>query len=362
MAIKFNGVHKSPGRPTLVGGPEGRKYIANKILNNLPVTGAGNYVSKPAQYNNYAIEQDCEYGMDGYGFTDSLNEKQPVEEQAQVSYEGQVYEKGSIWGEEQEYAYQERLRIAAECAAFENQGQEREFNQEQFSIREQYSNQEQAQVFQLTEEETEVVHTSVHQKTAQKKQTWEEGFSVQEILSLAASLENKQQVAAKEREQTLVDIEDADEYLIDDDCNYLNEETEEMLAQKDYSAQMESLALNNDLNTPNRKTTILRVPSQGVVRSSRGTVELLVHANGRTFKPRYNMCGLLIGVSISDGLELVSSRCARGWHMFDTSGNLVEKEKIHTVAFDKVGNLWYQTVSGKSVTYFVDGTTVTRVA
>ena len=344
MAIKFNGVHKSPGRPTLVGGPEGRKYIAGKILGNLPVTGAGHYVSRPAQYQsqNYAIEQDCQYGMDDYGFTDLLNDGEPVQEEQQVTYE-----EGSVWSEDKERAYQESLRIAAECAAFQDQ--------------EQYSNQEQAQIFQLTEEQTEVVQASIHQEVTpkQKKKTWDEGFSVQDVLSLAAMLE--QQKVSQEQKQVEINQE-ADEDLFDDDCNYLNEETEEMLAQQDYSAQMGSLALNNDLNTPNRKTTILRVPSQGVVRSSRGTVELLVHANGRTFKPRYNMCGLLIGVSISDGLELVLSHSARGWHMFDSNGNLIEKEKITTVAFDKHGNLWYHTISGKSVIYFVDGTTVTRVA
>ncbi len=103
------------------------------------------------------------------------------------------------------------------------------------------------------------------------------------------------------------------------------------------------------------KTAFFKLPKSGVVRSSRGTVELLVHKNGRTFRPNYNKVGILLRVDVSDGFALVRSTNGTSWQMLDKDGESIENERIHTVAFDKRGNLWYETVGGRKVVFHIDG-------
>ncbi len=109
-------------------------------------------------------------------------------------------------------------------------------------------------------------------------------------------------------------------------------------------------------NATSGKTAIFKMPSEGVVRSSRGTVELLVHKGGRMFRPHYNPVGILLRVDVSDGFALIKGQADKApWQMTDREGNPLDEDVIHTVAFDKKGNLWYETVTGKKTKFLVDG-------
>lgn len=109
-------------------------------------------------------------------------------------------------------------------------------------------------------------------------------------------------------------------------------------------------------NATSGKTSIFKMPSEGVVRSSRGTVELLVHKGGRMFRPHYNPVGILLRVDVSDGFALIKGPSDKApWQMTDREGNPLDEDVISTVAFDKKGNLWYETVAGKKTKFLVDG-------
>lgn len=291
MAIKFNGVHKVPGRPTLVGGAEGRKYVANKILNNIGDTNSRPYNSyqqsefKSESYMMIAREQEGEYGVDEAGLTnESLTEQMPEE------------------------------------------------------------------MLDETLEEPALEPVAESQPLVEKKSSLGEGFSIANVRR-----------AAQEQEANELNNNHQEQEVYED--YYDEEETaEEELVDEDFAPV--EIELNEQeiwSNASTKKTGILRLPTSGVVRSCRGTVELLVHANGRTFKPHYNKCGMLLAVMMSDGYQLVKSqRNHKKWFLKDFNGNVVEPEIITTVAFDKKGNLWYQTESNKRVTFNVDGTTATR--
>lgn len=109
-------------------------------------------------------------------------------------------------------------------------------------------------------------------------------------------------------------------------------------------------------NATSGKTSVFKMPTEGVVRSSRGTVELLVHKGGRMFRPHYNPVGILLRVDVSDGFALIKGQADKApWQMTDREGNPLDEDVINTVAFDKKGNLWYQTVTGKKTKFLVDG-------
>lgn len=109
-------------------------------------------------------------------------------------------------------------------------------------------------------------------------------------------------------------------------------------------------------NATSGKTSIFKMPTEGVVLSSRGTVELLVHKGGRMFRPHYNPVGILLRVDVSDGFSLIKGETDKApWRMTDRDGNPLDEDDIFTVAFDKKGNLWYQTVNGKKTRFLVDG-------
>ena len=109
-------------------------------------------------------------------------------------------------------------------------------------------------------------------------------------------------------------------------------------------------------NANSGKTSVFKMPKEGVVSSSRGTVELLVHKGGRMFRPHYNAVGILLRVDVSDGFSLIKGDTDKAhWLMTDRSGNPLDEEEIVGVAFDKKGNLWYETISGKKTKFLVAG-------
>jgi hypothetical protein len=109
-------------------------------------------------------------------------------------------------------------------------------------------------------------------------------------------------------------------------------------------------------NANSGKTAVFKMPKEGVVSSSRGTVELLVHKGGRMFRPHYNPVGILLRVDVSDGFSLIKGDTDKAhWLMTDRDGNPLDEEEIVSVAFDKKGNLWFETVSGKKTKFLVSG-------
>lgn len=109
-------------------------------------------------------------------------------------------------------------------------------------------------------------------------------------------------------------------------------------------------------NANSGKTAVFKMPKEGVVSSSRGTVELLVHKGGRMFRPHYNPVGILLRVDVSDGFSLIKGDTDKAhWLMTDREGNPLDEEEIVSVAFDKKGNLWYETISGKKTKFLVSG-------
>ncbi len=109
-------------------------------------------------------------------------------------------------------------------------------------------------------------------------------------------------------------------------------------------------------NAEKKKTAIFKLPQTGIVTSSRGTVELLVHKGGRLFRPHYNPVGILLRVDVSDGFSFVrEEKDLTHWEMTDHSGNPLDEDSIQNVAFDKKGNLWYETAAGRKTKFLVDG-------
>lgn len=73
------------------------------------------------------------------------------------------------------------------------------------------------------------------------------------------------------------------------------------------------------------------------------------------FRPHYNPVGILLRVDVSDGFSLIKGEAGATWQMTDREGNLADEEPIQNVAFDKKGNLWYETTSSKKTRFLVDG-------
>lgn len=288
VAIKFNGVRKIPGRPTLVEGIEGRRYVNDKILKALEASQktAGGYKSY-STYSPFEDYSNWEEGLDESGSQSAVH-----------------------------------------------------LSEENVSIPQ-------------FETDAEDENTSEFEQISDSG-PFQEGFEIgpalraciEETYSYPCVTENQircQQATAD------TDEADHDEYFDYPESGMFN-------ANPDSSEE----ACEQPATRKNRsRTSILRVPSRGVVRSCRGTVELLVHADGRTFKPIYNKCGILIGVDCSDGYTLVKNRCSGDWNLFGPTGATVNEDAIIYVAFDKQGNLSYQCESGRLVTLYVDGKIVT---
>ncbi len=272
---RYKGVHRVPGRPTQVDGPDGRRYIAGKLIDNL--------TKQAPVYDERSKKQQrprSEFNRDGYLLCDHSTKSGA--------------EKSETIAEAKPWYMQPR------------QGDD-------------------------------VVR-------------YGQGHSVDDVVRMfkEQSASGKQQAMRQASESAAI-VEDED----DEEIFEYDEQAPEI-------APPTMFLFRKRGHDRSCKTDMLRVPRSGVVKSSCGTIELLVHANGRSFKPRYNFCGMLTSVSTSDGLHLFRGQKDNHWLMQDSSGNLLEKEQIHTVSFDKKGNLWYETNSGRRVIFFIDGHTETK--
>ena len=358
--IKFNGVHKAPGRPTLVEGIEGRRYVDNKILKNLERTQRGGgynaYTSgggqSPFSYSPGQSHDELEYGVDEYGLSNEpLTPEQ--EYQNKDGYSEQALEEPNhIEPYYEEFQYDEsQCMVAAYDAGEMTSCQDLIWVQdaageaasaEQSEVAENLSQFENCH-WQFTlpsVEPAQNVYDKMHyeqERVCRRNQFGSEPFQYGvEIRSFDGPHLHRKEVITEEGFE-------------------IGDVLKTFCADNSFT---ESREICPSTNTPTShlktmKTGILRLPSSGVARSSRGTVELLVHANGLTFKPFYNLCGMLMCVTMSDGRRI--EKGFKGfWRLVDAEGK-ASSDKIETVSFDKKGNLWYQTSRGKRVTFFVDG-------
>lgn len=391
VAIKFNGVRKSPGRPTLVEGIEGRRHVNNKILRALEASqkSSGGYHS----YSTYKSSSD------GMNWDDAVNklgmelaDASKVEEQEEVAESFQWYPTGAeetagyvhISFEDEEPAdphtedepaesYSETIDSYEDNESIDSYRDEQpiaEFlNDEptgQYQIEDQvvdefrYSSEieHHDNAIEVSNEDSEDETTSEIPAVA-TAQPCEEGFEIGPALRACIEETNSYPVITEHQMQC-----SSEEPLVE---NLVENETEEYFdypesgMPSDYPQDLNWLEEfeQSEARIQRNRTSILRVPTAGVVRSSRGTVELLVHADGRMFKPIYNKCGILVSVDCSDGYKLLKNRFSGVWSLIAPNGAAINDDAITAVAFDKQGNLSYQTQSGRLVTLYVNGKIVT---
>lgn len=93
----------------------------------------------------------------------------------------------------------------------------------------------------------------------------------------------------------------------------------------------------------------------GVLRSVRGTIEMVLHPTGRKIIPRYNGCGMLVRVDLSDGGWFERGREEGVWRMFDENGRETLDQPIVSLNFDRIGNLGFITLDGTRTTLYTNG-------
>ncbi len=93
-------------------------------------------------------------------------------------------------------------------------------------------------------------------------------------------------------------------------------------------------------------------------RSERGTIQMVVHENGRRIKPNYNKCGILVAVELGNGATLRRSSGSELWSIVGQDNQEIVPSEIKAVYFDRQGSLCTTTVSGKMVKMQPDGAIV----
>lgn len=376
MAIRLNAQFKQKGRQTVINcGIEGQRYLANKIIGNL-VSGQPN-------------------GRQEY--TPNLSAVKPVEPDVELKAMLNYWK--NSWNKAPEQHSNEAPEVIGEA---KDQAEKELLTPESFAPIAEFNQISEEQVAQPANEQQQLelqpelasaieaiedmqAQTHLHffkncrltRKLSKVRAATDEGFSVRSIRNIAqiSGSEASQQVSqeptnkpiefslpehqhneelADRRFEVLQQSEDAEdqtEEQVDSESAEQDAEDEE---------QAEGPTLDDADRIKDGKTAILRVPEEGVVKSSRGTVQLLVQRNGRTMKPRYNQCGVLIGVEMSDGWELVYMPKRNRWVIFNHDGTTPLPLKITSVSFDQKGNLWYVTADGQRTIFYTDGTCETK--
>lgn len=108
-----------------------------------------------------------------------------------------------------------------------------------------------------------------------------------------------------------------------------------------------------------KKTQFLTVPTQGIRRSNRGTIEAVFQPNGKVVEAQYNRCGILIEVSVAGAMKLTRSAETGRWSMSYSDGSQ-PVNSVSNVAFDRLGNLCYITEDGHTTVICADGRVVEK--
>lgn len=359
MAIRLNAQFKQKGRQTVINcGIEGQRYLANKIIGNM-VSGqpSGRQEYTPNLSVLKPAEPDVELKAMLNYWKNSWN-KAP-EQQSNEAPE-------AIDQSEKELLPPESFAPIAEFNhIFEEQVAEPvKEDQQQLEPQPEL-------VSALDAIEDMQAQTHLHffkncrltRKLNKVRAATDEGFSVRSIRNIAqiSSNEALQQisqdlVSEPVNEPAKLSSPEQNEELAEEQVDEVLEEQGDEQAEE----QVDEPTLEDAERIKDGKTAILRVPDEGVIKSSRGTVQLLVQRSGRTMKPRYNQCGVLIGVEMSDGWELVYMPKRNRWVIFNHDGTTPLPLKITSVSFDQKGNLWYVTADGQRTIFYTDGTCETR--
>ncbi|HEY9784038.1 MAG TPA: hypothetical protein V6D17_01465 [Candidatus Obscuribacterales bacterium] len=97
-----------------------------------------------------------------------------------------------------------------------------------------------------------------------------------------------------------------------------------------------------------------------VVKTKRGTIELVVQASGRTLKPEYSVVGVMQSVVTSDGITFKRASDGKTWSMLDAAGKVINEAPLTFVAFDGHGNLYFLSADGTKTVWSLDGSQVTE--
>lgn len=114
-----------------------------------------------------------------------------------------------------------------------------------------------------------------------------------------------------------------------------------------------------DYRNDAKKTQMLNLPTQGIKRSNRGTIEAVYQPNGNVVQAQYNRCGILIEVSIAGAMRLFRSAETGRWSISYADGSL-PVNSVANVAFDRLGNLCFSTDDGKTTMICADGRVIER--
>ncbi len=361
VAIKFNGVRKSPGRPTLVHGVEGRRHVNNKILRALEASHKNN-----SGYNSYSTYKAAPDGMNWDDEVKKLGMENNGATQIKEDAAGfQWYPTGEATELETQVQEVQDVQEVQEVQDVQDV-QELQEPSEPFCENDLLQNEcDYSQTVEQTNPQYGIDDEGGNEATSEipmisSSHSLEEGFEIgpalraciEETNSYPVLTEHQMQCITTEPLQETSPVSESDEYYDYPEDGFLCGSPQSL----DWLEEFEQ----NESRVQKNRTTILRVPSVGIVSSCRGTVELLVHADGRTFKPIYNKCGILIAVHCSDGYTLVKNRFkANEWSLVDPAGEAINDDVIIAVAFDKQGNLSFRCESGRLVTLCTDGQIVT---
>jgi hypothetical protein len=114
-----------------------------------------------------------------------------------------------------------------------------------------------------------------------------------------------------------------------------------------------------DYRNDAKKTQMLNVPTQGIKRSNRGTIEAVYQPNGNVVQAQYNRCGILVEVNIAGAMRLTRSAETGKWSMSCSDGSS-PANSVDNVGFDKLGNLCYSTDDGHTTMICADGRVIQR--
>lgn len=100
-------------------------------------------------------------------------------------------------------------------------------------------------------------------------------------------------------------------------------------------------------------------PQPGVARTQRGTIEFIMHPTGTAITPKYNRCGILMGIDFNDGSRFVRGNGETAWTALDEQGRELLIQ-IVGVTLDRRGGVIYVTADGGRTTLHPDGTVTRR--
>jgi len=109
-----------------------------------------------------------------------------------------------------------------------------------------------------------------------------------------------------------------------------------------------------------KKTQMLDIPTGGIKRSNRGTIEAVFQPDGKVVEAQYNRCGILIEVSVAGALKFTRAADTGQWMLSYTDGS-PPVNCVSNVAFDRNGNLCFCTDDGHTTVICADGSVIERV-